>query len=256
MEISLDEWLSEYDELTGDVLSSAWRTFPHNLQRWYAVLDGYQPFSNYVSVLEGRVLFDDWYSHALTTAHSMAGSGRLDWPTDADQRLGMELALFRRFGLEELSVPDFAIKFFYTNGDFNAQVRNIALHLFTPFAKELRRYLLRKARADNEIPASDRNVFVDHNSIPYHEINARLSQLERELGVKNDYPDQIDREQRLSELSAGRELLKSKKVSLRKVEVVLLSALRYLAEKFADNAIGVIAAALITLLLAYLGVTL
>ncbi|MBX3488734.1 hypothetical protein [Parvibaculum sp.] len=93
-----------------------------------------------------------------------------------------------------------------------------------------------------EIPASDRLVKLDHNSNEYQEATHHLDELIEAVGAdrSNDFED---KDQRLAELKAGRELLNSNTASPTKIEAVLYGSLGYLATKFADEPIGALAAA-------------
>ena len=57
-------------------------------------------------------------------------------------------------------------------------------------------------------PASDRRVRLDHNSAQYTELVDVLDRLTTALEQLNDYPDDDLKEQQVSELKAGKELLK------------------------------------------------
>lgn len=90
------------------------------------------------------------------------------------------------------------------------------------------------------IPASDRLVTLSHNSAEYQEATGQLNKLIEavEFDRTNDFEE---KEQLLAELRAGRELLKSTKVSPSRVEVILYGCLGYIAAKFADEPIGALA---------------
>jgi hypothetical protein len=91
------------------------------------------------------------------------------------------------------------------------------------------------------VPASDRTVTINHNSEQYRHVREALENVEIVLREANDYPDIEDKEQRIVEVSAGKRLLESARVSAEAVNAVLLKPLIYLAKKFVDAAIGVAA---------------
>lgn len=92
------------------------------------------------------------------------------------------------------------------------------------------------------IPASDRTVALDHNSAEYQEATSHLDNLVEAVQAdrSNDFED---KDQRLAELKAGRELLNSSTANPTRVEAVLYGCLAYLATKFADEPIGALAVA-------------
>src|ERR1700730_16397228 len=94
------------------------------------------------------------------------------------------------------------------------------------------------ASAAQSIPASDRNVRIDHNSVAYIEVIAAIDRVATAIREANYYPDDDDKEQKQSEISAGQNLLKSRRIDVGKLKVVVGSALRHFIEKFQDTALG------------------
>lgn len=103
------------------------------------------------------------------------------------------------------------------------------------------------------IPASDRIVSLDHNRPEYKEATEKLDQVIDlvEADRSNDFDD---KEQRVSELKAGRELLKSHLVNSKTIGTVLGTCLTFLTIKFADVAIGDLAATAWAAIKAVLGI--
>lgn len=91
---------------------------------------------------------------------------------------------------------------------------------------------------ERSLPASDRTVSIDHNSASFKKTITSLESLEETVRGSNDYGDEEDKGQRLAEISAGRQLLQSPRVSPGAVKAVLSGTLIYLAEKFANAPIG------------------
>jgi hypothetical protein len=87
------------------------------------------------------------------------------------------------------------------------------------------------------VPASDRHVTLDHNSPEYQASITAIDTVISEVQANrsNDFPD---KEQRLSELRAGKILLEPDRVSKGIVLRVFSSALKYLALKFVDVPLG------------------
>jgi hypothetical protein len=105
-----------------------------------------------------------------------------------------------------------------------------------------------------EVPAADRIVPLDHNSPEYREAVNALEEVAEAVRSNNEYAneDPEDRNQRLVELEAAEKLLEAPRVSESAIKIFAIRTLRYLGDKFADHAIGLLAGAAITALLALL----
>ncbi|MHC8508873.1 MAG: hypothetical protein ACYYKD_05655 [Rhodospirillales bacterium] len=81
-----------------------------------------------------------------------------------------------------------------------------------------------------KIPASDGFVLRDHNSEPYKQAVGAVGAAIDAVSGDNEYGqrDNEDRDQRIAELKAGAELLKSNRVEVSKIEAVLIKTLAYL----------------------------
>jgi hypothetical protein len=101
-------------------------------------------------------------------------------------------------------------------------------------------------------PASDRVVAIDHNSAKYKKAVQTIDEVISEVD-NNRSNDFVDKEQRLSELRAGRVLLNAYQVSVQTVKGLFFPTLRYLALKFADVPLGHAAKAAWEALLRLLG---
>jgi len=115
----------------------------------------------------------------------------------------------------------------------------------------------KQQNASGQVPASDRVVTVNHNAPDYRATSDTLVQTIAAVKGDNEYAneDPEDREQRIAELEASQRLLQAERVDLDWVERLFLRTLRYLANKFADNAIGVVVGLLISHVLALFGMT-
>lgn len=106
-------------------------------------------------------------------------------------------------------------------------------------SRDLRRQFLKIANdRQEEIPASDRTVTLQHNAQSYQEAVEALDRLEELVQHTNDYDDYDDKEQKLAELAAGRTLLKAIRVRVRAVGQVLGAAIRSLATRFGTGLIN------------------
>src|SRR5690242_8008236 len=108
MAADIQEWLDVYDELSGFVTRSKYQTFAHNLNRWFAHLNEQPATAALVERLERRTDFQAWYNQCQATVGSMIGSGKLVWPANNEDRIGIQASLFRFFAAEPDRVTDFA----------------------------------------------------------------------------------------------------------------------------------------------------
>jgi hypothetical protein len=109
----------------------------------------------------------------------------------------------------------------------------------------------RAGESVTEAPAADRFVRIDHNSADYKKADDTLAQTIEAVRGNNEFAnnDPEDYEQRLAELEAGTRLLQARRINPGWLKAGLLPALRYIAKKFADNAIGALATAAVAALL-------
>jgi hypothetical protein len=245
-----------YDVMTDEVLRSRHQFFPDHLKNWFETIDTTRGVSELVSNLELSVDFKSWFENAQKSHTGMAGSGKLDWPKDREQRLGMQLALFRAMSRDEVDPITFCLNFLFSGTNLNDNISGLTDQLFRPMACDLRRYLEEHAKtAEGQIPASDRIVKLDHNNPKYIDLINALDDVQNALEAINDYDDAEDKDQRLTEISAGKTLLQSVRVRAEATRIVLGNALRYLARKFVDTAVGKAAGIAIKALCAYFGFT-
>ena len=99
------------------------------------------------------------------------------------------------------------------------------------------------------IPASDRIVTIDDNQ--RHALEEQIEEIASAIVKSNSVREEIgdDADRIVAELTAGRALLKVDRARISALVAVLLKPLRFLAQKFAEGAIGALAGALIVELL-------
>lgn len=236
---------------------SNYKMFATRLRLWLQALNAAPEVANEILRLEKLVDVERWLQEREATSGSMEGSAILEWPDSADERMGLQLALVRRWSGDIDSATDFASNFF-GDDNYDIAVSQLTQQIIRPLAGELGNHLNslffpQQQEQTRSAPASDRTVSLDHNSAKVQAVLSAVSELHRALHDLNDYDDADDKAQRLAELEAGQALLKAPKTRLSTVRVVLVSCLRYLGEKLADNAIGLLITAALTALLALFG---
>ena len=248
--------LQDYDDLVDTIAGANHQLYQESLARWFSLIDKTPMFARVVSALKSRNDFDSWYRElqARQKGHGL-GATQLNLPSDLDASIGMQITLFRRMANKDISAVRFA-HVFIAPGDSNldSNVAELSQQLFVPMARSLRRRLERAQLSGIDVdleltaPASDRVVDLDHNAPEYDKLIQALGDVEQALSQSNDYDDQIDKEQRIAEISAGRELLKATRARAEALIAVIFRALSYLAKKFVDVAIGIAATAALALL--------
>lgn len=105
------------------------------------------------------------------------------------------------------------------------------------------------------VPAADRYVGLDHNSIEFKELAVTLNRLIDAIDESNEYAasDPEDRDRQLLELRSAKEILTSPGTIRAAFVAAIASSLTYLCTKFADTLIGNLAEKVFDLLQKALG---
>ena len=104
----------------------------------------------------------------------------------------------------------------------------------------------------NSIPASDRTVNLNHNEMS--EFDERTSELIDSVEKLNQIDDVPGfRELLIGQLKAGRELIRAGSFKLYVIQVTLIDTLKFLAARYEKEAVGALAAALLSALLQHFG---
>src|SRR5882724_7646359 len=97
-----------YDDLTDEVMRSSEAFLKDHLANWFEHIDETPAVGALIQSLEAGLDFDNFKEEREATIQSMAGSGQLRWPKGREQRLGMQLQLFRRIAEDKLDAFDFS----------------------------------------------------------------------------------------------------------------------------------------------------
>lgn len=245
----LDEFFEEFDELASTIRYAQYDYVPQHLKRWFGVFrDAPEPTRGRLSWLESLSNWDAVSPTAFSGLKgSFVGSGTIEWPEKREDRLSLQLQLFRRIASGDIEAFNFAHDYFYVDSNnINDLVQEFLGQVFDPFVAELRRYLRRNAETeipgtrDVSVPASDRLVRIDHNSSTYSETLDGIDRLRAAVGESNSI-DAETKERVVGELLAGTELLKPRVARETALKTVLLTVLTWLSLEFASTAVGQIA---------------
>jgi hypothetical protein len=248
-----------YDELTDEVTRARYQFLPDHLRNWFAQLDSTPQVSAIVGRLQDGLDFDGWVQQAIAD-----NNRQLDWGGDHEKALGMKLLLFRAFADKRQDIGGFGLQFLHVGPNINDNAQAFVEQVFSPMARELRRYLEREvASPDGEkvpvpvsVPASDRSVPIDHNGQSYADADAAMEKLEIAIREANDFPDPVEKEQREAEVSAARRLLRAPLVRLEPLVSLLKPILVDYATKVKDGLVAHAATATVAALTALFGVVL
>jgi hypothetical protein len=243
-----------YDELTDEVNRAKHQFLPDHLRNWFEHLDETPRVADIVRHLQEGLDFDAWYKETESTGGSFVGSASLNWPKARDKALGMKLLLFRAGASGKLNISEVGYTFIYVGNNINANAHAVIEQVFLPMARELRRYLEKELdKPMVTAPASDRTVSLDHNKPEYREAVASLDKLIKAIKEANDYPDVEEREQRIAEVSAARQLMEAGRVRVEALVTLLKPVVIQYAKGVKDNMVTIAVSATVTALVALFG---
>lgn len=204
-------------------------TYGRYLEEWFACIDRTPVIATEIGELEKGADFEAWLT---------LNPGSLPW--FGKNKLGMQLSMFRHIANNRETGYRIAERFKRDLGSLEESVTILNRELFHDFARDLISYLEARFGPDGSavIPASDRVVTLNHNSVTYSEMISALETLKRGIEGSNDYPDRDDQEQASSELSAVIQLLQNFKVRVGVVLGILGPIVLVLGKQFANSGIG------------------
>jgi hypothetical protein len=243
-----------HDELTDEMTRASHKFLPDHLRNWFDQLDNTPRVSEIVARLQDGVDIVGWLQQAEDTKNLEFALG------DREKALGTKLLLFRTFGDKKQDIGLFGFRFLRVSRDVNDNARAFVEQVFSPMARELRRYLEGElARPDGgekvpvPVPASDRSVSVAHNSQAYEDAGAAMEKLETAIREANDFAEPLEREQREAEVAAARRLLRATLVRLEPLVALLRPIVVEYVIKVKDGLVAHAAAATVVALIALLG---
>jgi len=153
----LNSLFERYDELAGDVARSKHQFFQSNVQRWLEFLDSTAPFTKPIlQQLEGPVDFNIWFQPYKVVGIA-GGTKTFEWPQERNERLGLQLLLFRQFATGNVEPGIFALTILSSGRNINDGISDIIDQIFLPMSRELKHYL-REVTGPPEVPSEDVSV--------------------------------------------------------------------------------------------------
>jgi hypothetical protein len=242
-----------YDALTDEVGRARYQFLPDHLRNWFEVLDTTPSVATIVRRLQAGLDVENWIKESMTSMTGMVGSGKLSWPANREQSLGMKLLLFRQFAKGKQEIAGFGHYFMYVGNNINDNAQAFVEQVFMPMARELRRLLEQELASTAAAPASDRIVTLDHNSPAYKETKEALENLEKVISEANDFDDVEEKEQHVAEISAVRRLFDAVRVRIEPVVALLKPLAIQFASKLKDTLLGKAVAWVVSTVISLLG---
>ncbi|WP_421789930.1 TIR domain-containing protein [Hyphobacterium sp.] len=166
-----------------DLQSADFNTYERPLQRLNALLNA-EPLKPFADDLKAGADFDEFVGNDRREG-GMVGSSRLDWPTDAQETMGLTLHLIERGAENPRWFLDFAHKYYYASGKIAANIRKVVSAAIIPFSRDFRDYVLSNEMSlprKVDPPLDSESVFIVHG----HDEGAResVARLLSEAGLK------------------------------------------------------------------------
>ena len=245
----------EYARAADEVMADGWGGLPLTLRRWFEALDRVKQIQTLVAKLEARADYTSW-SNAQEIEVTNVGGVTL--PSDPASRLALRLAMFRAISRDRKEMSRLVRRIFQIPGKGPADTvpQFLAAH-FRPLVSELRRHIEQRLlewdddddeslaptsepRKVTERSWSTEPVTLDPTSPQVVKSRGDFDKLLRRMGTQNDTKDPMFN-QALCEVSAGRELMRGRRVRPASLGAVLDRALPWLIEHFDGLAIGLAA---------------
>jgi hypothetical protein len=248
-------FLDDFDHYAAEVSRARHQDFARILRQWFAVLDhAPQPLRTRIAWLREHYPSNKIESEVIVINRGMR-SGKLNWPDDIEERLSGQLQILDAMTEKDDAGWQFAMQFFRGGSNIDQYLSQLVEHLFEPHARELRRYLEKNSNrpltTTASVPAADRVVELNHNSLGHQEVDAALGGLETTI-IQSNQADPVTKERVLAEVGAARRLLKATTVRIGALVSLLGLALSWVASQMAETAAGKAAEWAIQKLLEYL----
>jgi hypothetical protein len=252
---SFETFLHDYEDRVDDLRRSDWTSLSLYLSDWLDLLDNAPQSYAVIKDLDGKCDFKTWFAEAQASKGSMVGTGRLNWSRDRTIRLAQQLGLMRYLASGEDVHTNFSIDFAWASSNLNDNKYKLVDEYIEPFARDLLRHIERVRATETLLPASDRVVPLDHNSPGVRELGEKLDQVERQMKASNSLKHEPELERNLAEIGAARRLFEAATVRISALTVLLVPALKWLADKATDAVIAIAIGAIAALLASLFGIT-
>lgn len=256
-----ESFLEDYEGTSEDVLNAKSSNIQSSIMNWIQHIESNDTARRIVESFENSVEFEDWLKRALNSGGSFAGSGTLEWPQKKEERLGLQISLYRYFSESEDRIWNFSSHFFHVGSNINDMIYEVNDQIFRQLVRDLRRQFERPKSYQNdlvsniEVPASDRVISLNHNSRDLSQIFADIENLEEALRGHNarDQAEIDERDRLAAEVASARILMSQNQINISYVYTFVYSTLAFIVNKFTDSLISSLSQPLIEKFIAYFG---
>ncbi|NEV78327.1 hypothetical protein DYI24_14890 [Rhodopseudomonas sp. BR0C11] len=255
---SLIEFLEEFDDLSNQLTTTHRNDFVVRLKHLISFIElDDDNLGAHIRYLRGRLSWEEISATHLTTTRGLGGS-HVKLPEDQRDILSLYLNIAEQMISGAIKPEQFAFTYFRGRSNNLDEIhQSLTDNMFRPFLSDLRRYIKKhydesapSIDSITSIPASDREVPLEHNSLHTDLLNA-IDELEDNLHGDNTIsPD--DRQQITKELTAGKTILSGPKARIVTIGAVVAAPLYWVLEKMAGTMAGELAKRALGLLESYL----
>lgn len=123
-----------------DLCDSHSSSFERHIQKLarYLHTPGLEPIT--IGLTEG-VEIDTWIAEGRSAGGQMVGTGRLRWPSERREELGIVLALIDKFSQDANSALHFCKYFCYVDNNYTNNLQNLTKTILVPFARDYIEYV-------------------------------------------------------------------------------------------------------------------
>lgn len=235
------DFFEEYEQFMKSIDEANQFQWADKFADWFSFLDEDRNAGPAIHKLEGSVDF------GARLADYRKRKVNLNWPKDHTQRLAMRLGFFRALSRNELSM----VGAHFISGA-GMIPRDLITKLFFPMSRDLLKYLVGQVEvAKKTVPAADRIVSRDDNSVVYDQAVAALDKLEHTLKFAN--VEIKDNDVRIAEVGAARRLFDALRVRAEPIVALLKPLVIQFGTKLKDTIVGAAVAAVMAALAALFG---
>jgi hypothetical protein len=136
---ALDAPFRDLTETLDDFERAPYQNAANILGRFVAVLSS-EPLAGFLRAALPSVDYDGWIKSTMESRGGMAGSGRLEWPTDRGERVALQAALIKDLAINGSKLLGFAREFCYSGSNsISSHFQRFADLILRPFLRDLER---------------------------------------------------------------------------------------------------------------------
>lgn len=166
---TIESVLRQIQYVTNDLLNTDYASFERHIGKFARLLHT-PPLAAISDDLTKNVDFDAWLKTSEATVGAWVGSGRLAFPSDRNQELGIKLRLVDKCATEpEWVASSFTINFSYVGHDIASNLRNFTQQVLVQFVRDYSEYVraattgsTQNERPSNLSAINNKKVFVVH----------------------------------------------------------------------------------------------